>query len=104
MPRQADRHLRQPALTSLIQQLFNADKAKSDDPPKNLADWELNPANTVITIGRADQPSLTVNLGRVSIGDETTAVVYATSSDRTTDAIAVQNQILCKMRAGGRLP
>src|SRR5579872_4279961 len=81
-------------VTSLIQQLFNADKTKADEPPKNLADWELNPPDTVVTISRGDQPSLTVNLGKVSPGDDATAVIYATSSDRPTDAIAVQKKKL----------
>jgi hypothetical protein len=80
-------------VSTLIQQLFNADKAKSDEPPKNLADWDLSPPNTVITISRSDQPALIVNLGKVSVGDET-AVVYATSSDRPKDAIAVQKNKL----------
>jgi hypothetical protein len=71
----------------LVSQAMDARKSSNADLSGNLKDWGLDVPSAVVVLKKGDR-EWKLNLGKERPG-QTTAVVYATSSDRPDEPIAV---------------
>src|SRR5205807_1132024 len=83
------------AVTGLIRQAFDARRAQTDQPPRNLAEWGLGdpPATGTLTLGKGEERSWWVKLGEATPGTGS-AVIYVTSSDNPNEGMAVRKSEL----------
>jgi hypothetical protein len=84
----ADKH----SVDRLVNQVYDARKYEFADLSSNLKDWDLDPPQATVTLGKGDQ-RWTLNLGRQREG-ASSGVVYVTSSDDPKDPAAVKRSEL----------
>jgi hypothetical protein len=76
-------------IDSLVRQVMDAQIYRNAQLNSKLEEWGLDSPSTVITLKKDGSREWKLNLGKERLG-QTTGVVYATSSDRPAEPIAIK--------------